>query len=137
MKSDRAFTLIELLAVMVILGVLMTLLAPAALAVKRQTTLATSSSALRQLSIAAQTYLGENNGRFFVLGRIFQAEYSGGSALKVPRAPRLKVSVFWINPKALSAPISPILPAPCPTLPSPRWGPVSNLSSKTATSVSA
>jgi prepilin-type N-terminal cleavage/methylation domain-containing protein/prepilin-type processing-associated H-X9-DG protein len=65
MKSDRAFTLIELLAVMVILGVLMTLLAPAALAVKRQTTLATSSSALRQLSIAAQTYLGENNGRFF------------------------------------------------------------------------
>jgi hypothetical protein len=65
MKSSRSFTLIELLAVMVILGVLMTLLAPAALAVKRQTTLATSSSALRQLSIAAQTYLGENNGRFF------------------------------------------------------------------------
>ena len=64
-KSSRSFTLIELLAVMVILGVLMTLLAPAALAVKRQTTLATSSSALRQLSIAAQTYLGENNGRFF------------------------------------------------------------------------
>jgi len=64
-KPSHAFTLIELLAVMVILGVLMTLLAPAALAVKRQTTLATSSSALRQLSIAAQTYLGENNGRFF------------------------------------------------------------------------
>ena len=65
MKYSRSFTLIELLAVIVILGVLMTLLAPAALAVKRQTTLATSSSALRQLSIAAQTYLGENNGRFF------------------------------------------------------------------------
>lgn len=65
MSRDRAFTLIELLAVMVILGVLMTLLAPAALAVRRQTTLATSSSALRQLSIAAQAYLGENNGRFF------------------------------------------------------------------------
>ncbi|NBS79442.1 type II secretion system protein [bacterium] len=65
MKISRAFTLIELLAVMVILGVLLTLLAPAAMAVKRQTTLATSSSALRQLSIAAQTYLGENNGRFF------------------------------------------------------------------------
>ena len=65
MKSNRAFTLIELMAVMAILGVLLTLLAPAAMAIKRQTTLATSSSALRQLSIAAQTYLGENNGRFF------------------------------------------------------------------------
>jgi len=65
MKSTRAFTLIELMAVMIILGVLLTLLAPAAMAVKRQTTLASSSNALRQLSIAAQTYLGENNGRFF------------------------------------------------------------------------
>jgi prepilin-type N-terminal cleavage/methylation domain-containing protein/prepilin-type processing-associated H-X9-DG protein len=65
MKSTRAFTLIELMAVMIILGVLLTLLAPAAMAIKRQTTLASSSSALRQLSIAAQTYLSENNGRFF------------------------------------------------------------------------
>ena len=65
MKRQAAFTLIEFLAVMVILGVLMTLLAPAALAVRRHTTLATSSSALRQLSIAAQSYLFENNGKFF------------------------------------------------------------------------
>lgn len=65
MKNTRAFTLIELLAVMVILGVLLTLLAPAVYAVKRQTTLATSSSALRQLSIAAQSYLAENEGRLF------------------------------------------------------------------------
>jgi len=65
MKLSRAFTLIELLAVMVILGILLTLLAPAALAVRRQSTLATSSSALRQLGIAAQTYLAENDGRFF------------------------------------------------------------------------
>ena len=65
MKKTHAFTLIELLAVMVILGVLLTLLAPAAIAVKRQVTLTTSSSALRQLSIATQTYLSENNGRFF------------------------------------------------------------------------
>ena len=66
MKSSRAFTLLELMAVMVILGILLTLLAPAAMAVKRQATLTTSSSALRQLSMAAQTYLGENNGRFFL-----------------------------------------------------------------------
>ena len=65
MRESRAFTLIELLAVMVILGVLLTLLAPAVYAVKRQTTLATSSSALRQLSIAAQSYLAENEGRLF------------------------------------------------------------------------
>jgi prepilin-type N-terminal cleavage/methylation domain-containing protein/prepilin-type processing-associated H-X9-DG protein len=65
MKFSRAFTLIELMSVMVILGILLTLLAPAVYAVKRQTTLAASSSALRQLSTAAQTYLAENNGRFF------------------------------------------------------------------------
>lgn len=65
MKYSRAFTLIELTAVMVILGILLTLLAPAVYAVRRQTTLASSSSTLRQLSIAAQTYLAENNGRFF------------------------------------------------------------------------
>ena len=65
MKFSRAFTLPELLATMVLLGVLLTLLAPAALAVRRQTTLATSSSALRQLSIAAQNYLAENDGWFF------------------------------------------------------------------------
>jgi type II secretory pathway pseudopilin PulG len=64
-KSSRSFTLIELLGVMVILGVILTLLTPTAMAVKRQTTLATSSAALRQLSIATQTYLTENNGRFF------------------------------------------------------------------------
>ena len=66
MKSSHAFTLIELMAVMITLGLLLTLLAPAAMAIKRQTTLTTSSSALRQLSIAAQTYLTENNGRFFL-----------------------------------------------------------------------
>jgi len=66
MKKIHAFTLIELLAVLAILGVLLTLLAPAVYAFKRQTTLATSSSTLRQLGIAAQTYLNENNGRFFL-----------------------------------------------------------------------
>jgi len=65
MKSSSAFTLLELMAIVVILGVLLTLFAPAAMAVRRQTTLATSSSALRQLSIAAQTYLAENQGQFF------------------------------------------------------------------------
>ncbi|NBS15037.1 MAG: prepilin-type N-terminal cleavage/methylation domain-containing protein, partial [Verrucomicrobia bacterium] len=65
MKRSPAFTLMECLAVIVITGILLTLWAPAAMAVRRQTTLATSSSALRQLSIAAQTYLAENQGQFF------------------------------------------------------------------------
>jgi type II secretory pathway pseudopilin PulG len=53
------------LAAVVILGVLLTLCAPAATAVRRQTTLAVSSSALRQLSVAAQNYLAESQGQFF------------------------------------------------------------------------
>ena len=55
----------ELLAALVILGIFLTLCAPAATAVRRQTTLAVSASALRQLSIAAQNYLAENQGQFF------------------------------------------------------------------------
>ena len=65
MKRSPAFTLLELLAGLVITGILLTLCAPAATAVRRQTTLAVSCSALRQLSIAAQNYLGENQGQFF------------------------------------------------------------------------
>jgi prepilin-type N-terminal cleavage/methylation domain-containing protein len=65
MKGSCGFTLIELLAAVVILGVLLTLCAPAATAVRRQTTLAVSSSALRQLSVAAQNYLAESQGQFF------------------------------------------------------------------------
>lgn len=65
MRKSSGFTLPELLVVVAILGVLCTLCAPAATAVRRQSTLAVSASALRQLSIAAQTYLTENQGRFF------------------------------------------------------------------------
>jgi prepilin-type N-terminal cleavage/methylation domain-containing protein/prepilin-type processing-associated H-X9-DG protein len=65
MKHSPGFTLLELLAGMVIAGVLLTLCAPAATAVRRQTTLAVSCSALRQLSVAAQNYLAENQGQFF------------------------------------------------------------------------
>ena len=65
MKHSPGFTLLELLAGMVIAGVLLTLCAPAATAVRRQTTLAVSCSALRQLSVAAQNYLTESQGQFF------------------------------------------------------------------------
>jgi len=65
MKRSPAFTLIEFLAVVVIGGILLTLCAPAATVVRRQTTLAVSSSALRQLSAAAQNHLAESQGQFF------------------------------------------------------------------------
>lgn len=65
MKRSCGFTLLELLASMVILGIFLTLCAPAANAVRRQTTLAVSASALRQLSVAAQNYLAESQGQFF------------------------------------------------------------------------
>lgn len=65
MNGSRAFTLPELLASLVIGGILLTLCAPAALAVRRHTTLAVSCAGLRQISIAAQSYLAENQGRFF------------------------------------------------------------------------
>jgi prepilin-type N-terminal cleavage/methylation domain-containing protein len=65
MKRSAGFTLLELLAALIVAGILLTLCAPAATAVRRQTTLAVSCSALRQLSIAAQNYLGENQGQFF------------------------------------------------------------------------
>lgn len=59
------FSLVEALAVLGVTAVLFILSGPAALAVRRQSTLVTSCAALRQLSVAAQNYLGENEGRFF------------------------------------------------------------------------
>jgi len=64
-KTRRAFTLAELLVAMAILGLLLFLAVPAAMAVRRQVTLGVSSSALRQLSTAAQTYLADHDGQFF------------------------------------------------------------------------
>lgn len=65
MKSRPAFSLPEFLATLAILALLLSLSAPAATAVRRQVTWGVSSSALRQLSVAAQSYLAENEGRFF------------------------------------------------------------------------
>ena len=59
------FSLLEVLTGLAVIAILLILSGPAALAVRRQTTLAVSCSALRQLSIAAQNYLAENQGQFF------------------------------------------------------------------------
>jgi len=50
---------------MAILGLLLFLAVPAAMAVRRQVTLGVSSSALRQLSVGAQNYLADHEGEFF------------------------------------------------------------------------
>ena len=136
MKYSRSFTLIELLAVIVILGVLMTLLAPAALAVKRQTTLATSSSALRQLSIAAQTYLGENNGRFFRSRENLTNGVQWWFGFESFSGPKTEGQRLLDKSKAPSVPTSPILQEMFQILPSHQWGPASSPSSKTDISAS-
>lgn len=65
MKPARAFTLTELTVSLTIFGLLLALTAPAATSVRRHVTWGVSSSALRQLSVAAQTYLADHQGQFF------------------------------------------------------------------------
>ena len=136
MKSSHAFTLIELLAVIVILGILLTLLAPAALAVRRQTTLATSSSALRQLSTAAQTYLGENNGRFFCSRESLTNGVQWWFGFESSSGPKTEGQRILDKSKG---PLGPYIADSAGTVPDfafTPWVPASNLSLKTATSVS-
>lgn len=59
--SARGFTLLELMAGMVILAILATLTYAGAQKVIRQSSLATSANNLRQLAAGAAAYLGENN----------------------------------------------------------------------------
>ena len=59
------FSLVEALVVVAVMAALLVLSGPAALAVRRQSTQAVSSSALRQLSVAAQNYVADHDGRFW------------------------------------------------------------------------
>jgi prepilin-type N-terminal cleavage/methylation domain-containing protein/prepilin-type processing-associated H-X9-DG protein len=60
-----AFTLIELLVVVAILGILASLLLPALSRGKRPAERIKCMSNLRQLGVAMQLYLGDNEGNFF------------------------------------------------------------------------
>jgi prepilin-type N-terminal cleavage/methylation domain-containing protein len=64
-SQERAFTLIELLAVVAILAILVTLTAAAAQRVILQSSLATSANNIRQLAAGAAAYLGDNNYTFW------------------------------------------------------------------------
>jgi len=64
MRSRRAFTLIELLTVIVIVGVLVGILVPVVSAVRRSARQAVSTSNLRQLATSTLTYIAEQRGLF-------------------------------------------------------------------------
>lgn len=65
MRKSPGFSIVEMVVAVFGIGILLALSLPAATVARRQATLAVSSSALRQLTVASQTYLAENQNTFF------------------------------------------------------------------------
>ncbi|MDR1280321.1 MAG: prepilin-type N-terminal cleavage/methylation domain-containing protein [Opitutaceae bacterium] len=59
-----AFTLVELLTVIVIIGILAAILIPVTVRVRKSARTAKCVATIRQYSIATQLYINENNGKF-------------------------------------------------------------------------
>ncbi len=64
MARRRGFTLIELLVVIAVLGVLMAILLPSLRTAKRQARRTVCGTNLRQLGVAMQGYVGDNQDRY-------------------------------------------------------------------------
>ncbi|MEO8439028.1 MAG: prepilin-type N-terminal cleavage/methylation domain-containing protein [Spartobacteria bacterium] len=65
-NSSRAFTMIELLVVIVVIAILTSIAVPVFSSVQEKARVTQDLSNLRQLGIATQTYLNDNDGVIFV-----------------------------------------------------------------------
>lgn len=64
-KSHRAFTIIEMLVVIAIIAVLIGLLLPALSSAREKASVTQDMNNLRQIGLATQMYLNDNDGAFF------------------------------------------------------------------------
>ncbi len=74
---ERAFSLLELLVAVVIIGILALIIVPAVVKVKDKANAAKCVSNLRQIGVAWHLYLADNNGRFPSF-RSYEMYYWGG-----------------------------------------------------------
>ncbi len=66
-NSPRAFTLIELLVVITIIAILASIALPVFSSIQEKARATQDMNNLRQLGIATQTYLNDNDGVIFVI----------------------------------------------------------------------
>jgi prepilin-type N-terminal cleavage/methylation domain-containing protein/prepilin-type processing-associated H-X9-DG protein len=82
-KKQSGFTLIELLVVIAVIAVLLAILMPALRSAKALTKRMTCQGNLKQIALAWNMYLEENDGRFYQ-GRNTNLLYGGWSGMQVP-----------------------------------------------------
>ena len=103
MRRKKGFTLIELLVVISIIALLLSILMPALSAVKERARFVVCKSNLRQLGVAAATYVGDNNdslmhpNHFMHSEDSYQAAYVEGTPLDcIWHDEKLEIdSVLW------------------------------------------
>ena len=63
-RTKSGFTLIELLVVIAIIGILASMLLPVLAKAKRKAMNVKAQNNMKQIALAMQTYVGDNNGVF-------------------------------------------------------------------------